>query len=200
MSKLQKISNTNCVGFDINSYGWDTNKELYQKIKLFSGTKEEINFERKFHTITLWHSLEHEFEPRELLTFLNKITTHDATLVIEVPNYNSLTRLIQNKYWAGYHTPRHSVVYTPETLKRLLEDFGWKVEKFYKYGTMDAFTLWWLGQLEKTASKKKITKVNLEKYFFNYLLFKIILLPFFLFEKLFSFGIMTVVFKKDIVK
>ena len=196
LKKLNQKTNANCIGFDINSHGWENKKEDYEKIKLISGNSNKIDINIKFNFVTLWHALEHDFHPKELIKLINKITTDDATLIVEVPNYNSLTRLVQKKYWSGFHTPRHSVVYTNESLKSFIEHFGWKTEKIYQYGTMDSFTLWWLGYFEKITKNLNRSELKLEKYFWNYLILKILLSPFFLFEKFFSFGIMTAVFKK----
>ena len=78
----------------------------------------------------------------------------------------------------------------------MIENYGWKLEKIYQYGTMDSFTLWWLGHFEKSRIKKNKKEIQLEKYFWNYLILKLLLFPFFLFERLFSFGVMTAVFRK----
>ncbi len=196
LKELNLKTNANCIGFDINSHGWINKNEEYKKIKLLSGNINEINFNTKFNLVTLWHALEHDFHPKDLILLLNKITTDNSLLIIEVPNYNSFTRWAQNKYWAGFHTPRHSVVYTNETIKQMVENHGWKLEKIYKYGTMDSFTLWWLGHFEKSRIKKNKKEIQLEKYFWNYLILKLLLFPFFLLERFFSFGVMIAIFRK----
>lgn len=125
LNQLKRKTNANCIGFDINPNGWENRKDDYKEIELIYGDLNKISFPHKFNLITLWHTLEHEFHPVELILFFNKITTNHATLIVEVPNYHSFTRWAQKKYWGGYHTPRHSVVYTPETLKIMMEKLGW---------------------------------------------------------------------------
>lgn len=196
LKKLKEVTKVSCTGFDINPLGWENKKKDYENINLISGDVSQLNTNTKFNLVTLWHALEHSFYPNELIKLIYKMTTDDATVVIEVPNYNSCTRWAQKKYWAGYHTPRHSVIYTDKTLKQLVENFGWNVEKIYKYGTMDSFTLWWLGHFEKITQKLNKSEIKLENYFWNFLVLKFLLFPIFLFEKFFSFGIMTVVLKK----
>lgn len=194
---LNKKKNLTCVGLDINSHGWQNKHSDFKNIKLIAGNINEINFNQKFDLITLWHALEHEFQPRDLILLFNRITNDNATLIVEVPNYHSFTRWFQKKYWGGFHTPRHSIIYTEQTLKRMLESLGWKLEKIYPYGTMDSFTLWWLGYFEKIRIKNSANEMQLEKYFWHYLFLKILSFPFFMFEKFFSFGIMLAIFKKD---
>jgi 2-polyprenyl-3-methyl-5-hydroxy-6-metoxy-1,4-benzoquinol methylase len=197
LQKLHQKTNARCTGYDINSLGWDDKIGEFSNIKLISGHKDTNMFDSKFDIVTLWHALEHDFEPNNLISFLNTITNENAHVVVEVPNFNSLTRKIQNQYWAGFHTPRHSVIYTKETLVKLFETHGWKAEKIFRYGTMDSFTLWWLGHYEKIAKTKNIQKLDFQKYFLNFFIYKIILLPLFLFERFFDFGIITIIFKKS---
>ena len=195
--KLLKMkTGIHCAGYDFSENGWKNQKEKYLDIDLFTGEFNEIKFKQKFDIITLWHSLEHHFEPKKLISQLYKISSDNAILIIEVPNYDSITRFIQKKYWAGYHTPRHSVIYTPETINYLMHQEGWKIQKVYKYGTFDSYTFWWLGKLEKIRERKKINSNNLEKLFLHFLLFKILYFPIFLFERFFSFGIMLIVCRK----
>ena len=196
LTAFRKRTLSYCVGYDICSHGWESKSENYKHLHLYTGELEELKFEKKFDVVTLWHTLEHEFEPNKILPILYKISSENSLLIIEVPNYNSFTRKIQNKYWGGYHTPRHSVIYTQNSLKEILNRFGWKIEKCYKYGTLDSFTLWWLGHFEKLKAKKNYSPISLESYFWNFVLLKIILFPIFIFEKFFNFGVMTVICKK----
>ena len=98
LKTLQIKTNTNCIGYDLYFHGWKNESFEYENINLISGEIKKLSFIKKFNLITLWHTLEHEFQPNNLIHFFNKITTNDATLIVEVPNYNSITRKIQNKY------------------------------------------------------------------------------------------------------
>ena len=70
-----------------------------------------------FDLITLWHALEHDYVPLETLRRLRSVVRPGGAIVVEVPNYDSLTRRLQGERWAGFHTPRHTAVYTPATLR-----------------------------------------------------------------------------------
>jgi 2-polyprenyl-3-methyl-5-hydroxy-6-metoxy-1,4-benzoquinol methylase len=197
LNTLQNKTNAHCIGYDVYSHGWENSPSEYKDLNLISGEIEQLESATKFDLITLWHTLEHEFHPNQLIQFFNKVTKEDATIIIEVPNYHSITRKLQHSYWAGYHTPRHSVVFTPNTLIELMKKNGWRLHKLSLFGTLPAFTLWWLGYFDKKMKKKNANIGNLEKYFWNFLILKIILFPFFMFEKFFSYGVMTAVFKKN---
>ena len=193
--ELEKKTGWKCFGYDFSNNGWIKYKNNFDKINLYSGDFNEIEFKNKFNIITMWHSLEHHFNPKQLLKRLHDISLEESLLIIEVPNFNSLSRKIQKENWAGFHTPRHSVIYSPKSIELLLENSGWKVERILNYGTLDAYIFWWLGEIEKKNISKNEIK-SLEKYFSHFLLFKVLYFPIFLFEKYFSFGLMTIICSK----
>ncbi|APJ04064.1 class I SAM-dependent methyltransferase [Silvanigrella aquatica] len=193
LKNLKNKTQSHCIGFDFSDNGWNQDKENFKDLELISKDFKSISFLKKFNIITMWHSLEHHFHPKDLISHFYKLSSENALLIIEVPNYNSLTRFIQKENWAGFHTPRHSVIYTPQTLQYLLENEGWKVQKIYRYGTLDSYTLWWLGKLENLQKNKHS---DLEKLFLHFVFFKILYFPLFIFEKFFNFGVMTLVCRK----
>ena len=63
----------------------------------------------------------------------------------------------------------------------------------YNYGTLDSFTLWWLGKMEQ---KKINWSISMEKEFWPLVILKAVSFPVFLFEKLLPMGIQLVVIEK----
>lgn len=75
--------------------------------------------------ITMFHVIEHVDAPSQTVKKLAEWLTPGGVLAIETPNLDSLdARLFRGGYWGGYHIPRHWQMFTPESLKRLLEDAG----------------------------------------------------------------------------
>jgi ubiquinone/menaquinone biosynthesis C-methylase UbiE len=193
---LKKNMELQCFGYDFSDNGWKNQQERFKQLQLYSGELNQLFDAAPFNIITLWHSLEHHFQPHQLLSSLYNSADSDAILIVEVPNFNSILRKFQKKYWAGYHTPRHSVVYDPNTISNLLLKSGWKIVKIKKYGTLDSFTMWWLGFFEKNR-EKKTRDLSINAIFLHLLLLKILLFPLFMLEKFFGFGVMMVVCKKN---
>jgi hypothetical protein len=52
----------------------------------------------------MWHYLEHDYTPLENLTYLKSIAKPSTTLVIEIPNFDSMSRRKYGENWAGWHT------------------------------------------------------------------------------------------------
>jgi SAM-dependent methyltransferase len=86
-------------------------------------TIEEFG-EEKFDCITLWHSLEHVRNPKEIIASLSKRLAADGTLIIAVPDFGGLQSKVFGKDWFHLDVPRHLFHFTQKSLKHLLEDSG----------------------------------------------------------------------------
>ncbi|WP_186647784.1 class I SAM-dependent methyltransferase [Fluviispira vulneris] len=192
----QKKTNAQCFGLDLSSQGWDNIPEnKLKKIKLIRGSFDKIGGIEKFNIITLWHVLEHEYDPILVLKNLRDKIMSDGILIIEVPNYDSFFVKFQKGFWAGFHTPRHTVVFNKKTLINAINKANLEIVEYKSHGTLDAFTLWWLGRQEKVKHKNKISNINFENKFFSYLLLKVLTIPFFLLENFLSLGVQIIIVK-----
>jgi 2-polyprenyl-3-methyl-5-hydroxy-6-metoxy-1,4-benzoquinol methylase len=77
-----------------------------------------------FDAITLSHVIEHVHEPRELLCSVHRLLKPGGTVYIETPNIQSNGAQVFGKNWRGIETPRHLVLFTPNSLSDLLTEFG----------------------------------------------------------------------------
>jgi 2-polyprenyl-3-methyl-5-hydroxy-6-metoxy-1,4-benzoquinol methylase/rubredoxin len=190
LSLFQKKWDWEVKGIDFDRSSWDDEK--YRGLDLTEGDISEMNLAElgNFDMITLWHYLEHDYSPRDTLQKLKELSHPETRLIIEVPNYDSLTRKRQKEYWQGFHTPRHTGVYTPETLNKMLSQNGWKVKKQYSYGSLDPFVLWWLGERDR---KQLLWNISLESEFMGFMMQKAMYSPLFSLQKYLSLGVQTVV-------
>jgi 2-polyprenyl-3-methyl-5-hydroxy-6-metoxy-1,4-benzoquinol methylase len=79
---------------------------------------------KKFAVITLWHVLEHIHDINETISKIRKLLTKTGTLVIAVPNYESLDQQIYKEHWAAYDVPRHLYHFNQLTIKELMKYNG----------------------------------------------------------------------------
>jgi 2-polyprenyl-3-methyl-5-hydroxy-6-metoxy-1,4-benzoquinol methylase len=80
----------------------------------------------KFDVISLWHVLEHLYNPVDYLNQIKVNMSQDAILVIAVPNHNSFDGKKYQQYWAGYDVPRHLWHFEAKTLIPWMENQGFK--------------------------------------------------------------------------
>ena len=136
------------VGTDFSNSGWKNAPSEYQNLELLEGDIHELKDLPKADIITMWHYLEHDYQPAKTLQKLLSIAKSSTRLIVEVPNYDSSTRKKYGASWAGFHTPRHTALYTPQTMTELLQRNGWKVESTFSYGSLDPYILDWMSRKE----------------------------------------------------
>lgn len=192
LKKIVEATNAYCKGIDFSDEGWRNDSKMYSKLDLEVSECHQFKTNKKFDLITMWHYLEHDYEPLKTLKRLKELVSINGRLIIEVPNHNSWTRKLQKSNWEGYHTPRHTAIYTPETIKILLNNSGWQVDYIKTYGTLDAYPLFWMGRQERKGID---WSGSMEKKFYGFVLGMILTAPIFWLKKWFSAGIMTIIAK-----
>lgn len=187
----KKLFSAHCTGIDFSDQGW-VNKD-HDNITLIKSSIADYNPNHKFDIITLWHYLEHDYNLQATVDKLYQFLNHSGKLIIEVPDYHSITAKIQTQHWQGWHSPRHLTLFSKKGFQKLFTLEKWTVVKFNRFGTLDAFTLWWLGKMEK---KKNAWSSSMEKEFWPLVFLKIVSFPFFIFEKVFPMGIQLIILEK----
>jgi len=151
LRELRRSTDARCLGID---FGVDRflDDPRFAGIDLLSGDPRHTEFGGTFSAITMWHYLEHDYDPSATLRGLLPHTTSDTTLLVEVPDARSRARAWAGNCWGGLHTPRHTAVYTPRTLRLLLEASGWRVVASELPPTLDPWVLWWLSWRERRGT------------------------------------------------
>ncbi|MGQ9876782.1 MAG: class I SAM-dependent methyltransferase [Chloroflexus sp.] len=80
-----------------------------------------------FDVVTMWNVFEHLENPRLALQKIHRSLKTEGILIIAVPNYESLSRVIFGKYWCGWDLPRHLFVFPRAVLIWLLNQNGFRV-------------------------------------------------------------------------
>ena len=193
LKKVQKKLNAHCTGIDFSDHGWKNEKNT--DITLIKSSISDFHPTHKFDVITLWHYLEHDYNLHETVDKLYKCLNDNGKLIIEVPDYDSFTAKIQKQFWQGWHSPRHLTLFSRTGFQKLFTSDKWSVIVHNRYGTLDAFTLWWLGKMEK---KNIDWSARMDSEFWPLVLLKIFTFPFFLFEKFIPMGIQLIILEKKL--
>ena len=190
LEALTRVTGAHGTGIDLSDGGWSADPARWAAagLDLRVATVAEGLPPGPFDLVTMWHALEHDYDPLATLRRLREVTRPGGTLLVEVPNYDSLTRRLHGAGWAGLHTPRHSALYTPETLRGMLERGGWQVIRVDPWGTLDPYVLWWLGRQERAG---RSLEGSLERAFPGFMLGKVLTLPVALLQRWISLGVQT---------
>jgi len=192
LATLHRDTPAQLIGLDFSEEGWINEQETYRDIDLRKGEVADLIGEPPVDVITMWHYLEHDYQPQQHIRQLLSIAHAQTRLIVEVPNFNSYTRRKFGRYWAGYHTPRHTALYDPKNIRILMENSGWQVEQVLCYGTLDPYTLHWMSRMEQQGID---WSASMAPRFVGYVAGMLLNAPIYSLQKWFSMGFMTVVAK-----
>lgn len=190
LASLRNSIQANLIGLDFSDEGWKNDRDSYHNIDLRTGGIADLGNEKRMDIITMWHYLEHDYKPQQHLKQLLHCSHAHTRLIIEVPNYDSYTRKKFGKHWSGYHTPRHTALYSPKNMELMLKKSGWEVEQILTYGTLNPYTLHWMSRMEQ---KRIDWSASMESKFIGYVIGMVLNAPLYLFQKYFSMGFMTII-------
>lgn len=192
LSAVNQKLQLNCSGIDFSDSGW-IGKD-FSELNLKKSSIEDYESSELFDIITLWHYLEHDYNPPKTIEKLYNLLKPGGKIIIEVPDYDNIIAKNQKHHWQGWHSPRHISLFSKKSFAVLFDNSKWKIVKHIRYGTLDAFTLWWLGKMEK---KGKDWSGSMESEFWRLVFLKIITFPFFILEKVIPMGVQIIIVEKN---
>jgi predicted SAM-dependent methyltransferase len=72
--------------------------------------------------------IEHLDDPAAVVRRAYELLKPGGVLMLETPSVDAWdARWFRERYWGGWHTPRHWTLYTPETLGHLVQSAGFEV-------------------------------------------------------------------------
>ncbi len=148
--------------------GWSVQGvEVNKKAREFASKKEVVLYENldtvlgsQFDVVSLWHVLEHLPNLKDTVTKIESLVKPGGTLLIAVPNFNSLDAKHYKEFWAAYDVPRHLWHFSMESMRKIISDEfnlihvrAMPFDAFYvsllseKYKTGNKFSLraFWIG-------------------------------------------------------
>lgn len=106
--------------------------------------------DKKFGIITLWHVLEHVHDLNETIQALKQHLSKSGSLVIAVPNHESLDQQIYQQQWAAYDVPRHLYHFNQLTIKELMKYHKFTLEETIPM-KLDAYYVSMLSEKHKSG-------------------------------------------------
>jgi len=114
-----------------NAYEFSKNRlklEIYDQDLL-----EAFPDQPGFDIVTMWHVLEHVAEPERYIEKIGRLLKPGGKIIIEVPNFDSWSRRFTGSYWLGLDPSYHITYFTPVSLARLLENYGFKTKVIHPF-------------------------------------------------------------------
>jgi len=182
--------NCKTMGIDFSDEGWKDQRDQFEGLDLQVAEIKDLPSNLHPDLITMWHYLEHDYTPLENLIYLKKISKPATKLIIEIPNFDSTSRKKYGENWAGWHTPRHISLFSPNNIELLLNKSGWNVSLILTYGTMDPYLLYWMSEMEQKGIQ---WDKNMAEEFWGFMVGMVQFKPKKWKEKKSSLGVMTII-------
>ena len=102
-------------------------KARLRGLNVDQGTLHQVSYESgRFDIVSMIEYLEHESDPRAMLTEARRILKPGGHLVLEIPHPTAWPAKVFGNNWWNLHVPRHLVLFSPETLRRALTELGFE--------------------------------------------------------------------------
>ncbi len=116
-----------------------------RKLSIFIGTLKEAAFpDSSFSVIHLSHLIEHVPNPKEFMAEVRRILAPRGFAIITTPNIAGLqARILKGKWRSAI--PDHLTLFSKATMKRILEESGFRILKVKTWGGMaKGMAAWWI--------------------------------------------------------
>jgi SAM-dependent methyltransferase len=122
--------------------------------EIYDGTAEDLPLiDRSFDVVVLSHVLEHCIDPERALRNAASKLSRRGTLMIEVPNNDSLSFSRERATWPWTDIPRHLNFFTERSLKQMVKSASLSVISSEYCGFTRQFTEAWLA-MRRTIYKQ----------------------------------------------
>lgn len=92
-----------------------------------SKSLKDINDNKKYDVITLFHVLEHIHNLRKSVKKIIEILDENGSLIVAVPNYNSHDSKIYGSNWAALDVPRHLYHFNKISMQKFADEFNLEI-------------------------------------------------------------------------
>jgi SAM-dependent methyltransferase len=189
---LQNKLDCKVAGLDFDEASVDYGRRVLGIEVSQGGSAELEHLGEKFDLVTMWHYLEHDFDPAATLHSVNRILKPGQHLLLEVPNADSMENSVFGKHSYLYDMPRHLYNFSPDTITRYLENAGFAIESI----EFPHFSGGWIGSVQGLLFRGKVFR-DLESHVYTFFLLSILCLPVdLLFGLLKKGSVMTVLARK----
>jgi SAM-dependent methyltransferase len=117
-----------------------SHRDEFDRVEFHHGVFSEQQLGRnRFDVVTMWHFLEHDYDPQRSLRQAMSTLRPGGLLVIEVPRLDSLSFRLFRSRWPGVQAPQHTVLFDKERLVQMVSSAGFEVVEHLPYGAFPPY-------------------------------------------------------------
>lgn len=127
-----------CDDYRLETYGVDISDYAIQQAREITKAKlltHDVNGglatfgDNFFDLITIFDTIEHLASPYNLLKGVHRVLRPEGKVIITVDNLHAIARIWKRGKWQGFREETHLYLFTPSSLKFLLERSGFEVTR-----------------------------------------------------------------------
>ena len=147
----------------------------------------------RFDLITMWHFLEHDYDPLRSLRHAFESLKPGGWLIAEVPRLDSLSfRLFKNR-WPGIQAPQHTALYDRARLIGITRAAGFEIVEHLPYGAFPPYFYLFCGIAFHVLRGRGL---NLDRAIYAYFAGQLLFLPLLPFLNRMNFAMQTVICRR----
>jgi SAM-dependent methyltransferase len=186
--KLKALYGVRAAGIDFKDM---TALPGFDEIEFRCGLFYEQSFgDSRFDLITMWHFLEHDYDPVRSLRRARDLLGPRGRLIVEVPRLDSVTFKLFKDRWPGLQAPQHTALFSRDSLLAAVRKAGLTTVDYLPYGAFPAYFYLFAGAAFKVLRGRGL---NLDRAVVPYFLGQALLSPVLLFERRLNLAMQTVV-------
>lgn len=164
------------------------------KIDFRCGLLSEQKLEaRSFDLVTMWHFLEHDYDPAASLKRCRELLADDARLIIEVPRLDSLSFRLYRERWPGLQAPQHTVLYSRDSLLNMVRSQGLDVVEYLPWGAFPPYFYLFTGFAFKLLKGRGL---SLDRAILPYFIGQLLCAPLLMFQRRLNLAMQTVICRR----
>jgi 2-polyprenyl-3-methyl-5-hydroxy-6-metoxy-1,4-benzoquinol methylase len=113
-----------CFGVEMDAVAADVAR--HQGARILAERIEQLDaaYDGFFDAVTLSHVIEHVYDPVHTLLECARVLRPGGHLWVETPNIESIGYNLYGRFWRGFDTPRHLILFNHESLQLALRRAG----------------------------------------------------------------------------
>lgn len=126
LSQLRHYGGFKVLGIEMDKKSCETGRsQLHLDIR--HGEFLTTTFSEQFDIISMNHVIEHLYQPLETIQRVHELLSPSGLFVVKTPNPASVERTLFRRYWFPLEAPRHTLLFSPQVLGKVLEDHGFTI-------------------------------------------------------------------------
>jgi len=191
LQRLRHQYGVQATGLDFKDL---SSSPFLQGTEFHHGLFYDVDFRgARFDVVTMWHFLEHDYDPLRSLRTARGLLRPGGRLIVEVPRLDSRTFSWFGDRWPGLQAPQHTVLFDRAHLASMVHAAGLEVVDYLPYGAFPAYFYLFTGVAFHLLRGRGL---NLRASMIPYFIGQLLLSPLLLFETRLNLAMQTIVCRR----